>query len=519
MHCTLVYICTLNTLIRTELSFCSISDIVIWYQLNNLSSALSFFLSFLCFLFLQARASSCSCCLFSSMDDPTSPFFLHSSDHPGLILVSQPLVGENYGSWSRALKIALSVKNKTGFIDGSLQAPDAEANPQQHQQWLRNNNIVISWILNSVSKDITPTIIGYYTAAEIWKDLKDRFQQQNGPRLYQIKKDLMNLQQGNLSVSNYFTKLKALWDEMQDYRPTTQCNCGGLRSMLDHFQSEQVMQFLMGLNDQFAQTRAQILLMEPIPPINKVFSLVIQEERQRSIGSASENLADAQLAFAAKATSQKGKGQKKDRPVCAHCGITGHTIDKCFKIHGYPPGYKFKGKNSLAPHVANQVAVQDNTAESSVAIPVNQYQQLLALLTSHLTQNNPVPTEAHELSNPIESGIVLSAHNSVLHNSSHWIIDSGATCHIAHDITFFNSISLVSGISVTLPNKSRVPVQFIGTVKFNSNFVLENVFYVPSFNVNLFSVSAFLKQPHRTITFLANKFLAKGTTSLSNCHH
>ena len=43
-------------------------------------------------------------------------------------------------------------------------------------------------------KEITPAIIGYSTAFEIWTDLKDRFKQQNGPRLFQIKKDLMNFQ-------------------------------------------------------------------------------------------------------------------------------------------------------------------------------------------------------------------------------------------------------------------------------------------------------------------------------------
>ena len=101
------------------------------------------------------------------MDDPTSPFFLHSSYPPGLVLVSQHLTGENYGSWSRAFKLELSVKNKSGFIDGSLQVPDATEDPQQYQHWIRNNNMVISWILNSVSKDITPTIIGYSTTLEI----------------------------------------------------------------------------------------------------------------------------------------------------------------------------------------------------------------------------------------------------------------------------------------------------------------------------------------------------------------
>ena len=149
------------------------------------------------------------------MDDPASPYFLQSSDHPGMVLVSQSLNGENYGSWSRAVRIALFVKNKTSFIDGTLQAPNADTEPLQYQQWLRNNNLVISWILNSVSKEITPTIIGNSTTVEIWTDLKDRFKQQNGPRLFQIKKDLMNLQQGALSISLYFTKLKALWDEIK----------------------------------------------------------------------------------------------------------------------------------------------------------------------------------------------------------------------------------------------------------------------------------------------------------------
>lgn len=47
---------------------------------------------------------------------------------------------------------------------------------------------------------------------------------------------------------------------------------------------ESVMKFLMGLNDSFSQVRTQILLMDPLP-INKVYSLLIQEEVQRNGGS------------------------------------------------------------------------------------------------------------------------------------------------------------------------------------------------------------------------------------------
>ena len=54
--------------------------------------------------------------------------------------------------------------------------------------------------------------------------------------------------------------------------------------MTENKQHENVMQFLMGLNDSFANVRAQILMMEPLLAMNKVFSLVVQEERQRGIG-------------------------------------------------------------------------------------------------------------------------------------------------------------------------------------------------------------------------------------------
>lgn len=40
----------------------------------------------------------------------------------------------------------------------------------------------------------------------------------------------------------------------------------------------------MGLHESFAHIRGQILLMDPIPSVNHVFSLIIQEEKQRSVG-------------------------------------------------------------------------------------------------------------------------------------------------------------------------------------------------------------------------------------------
>lgn len=105
------------------------------------------------------------------------------------------------------------------------------------------------------------------------------------------------------------------------------------------------MKFLMGLNDSYSSICSQIFLSDPLPPINEVFSLVIQEEKQREINLHLSSTFDTTAFFTrAGDTRPRGKGYiqhpKKERPICSHCGIQGHTVDKCYKIHGFAPGYK-----------------------------------------------------------------------------------------------------------------------------------------------------------------------------------
>ena len=50
-----------------------------------------------------------------------NPFFLPANENPGLVLTSQPLTGlENYMSWARSVFLALSARNKFGFVNGSI---------------------------------------------------------------------------------------------------------------------------------------------------------------------------------------------------------------------------------------------------------------------------------------------------------------------------------------------------------------------------------------------------------------
>lgn len=44
-----------------------------------------------------------------------------------------------------------------------------------------------------------------------------------------------------------------------------------------------------------------------------------------------------------------GSGCGRQCPLCIFCGLLGHTVDNCYKKHGYPIG--FKGSMSSAAHV------------------------------------------------------------------------------------------------------------------------------------------------------------------------
>lgn len=59
----------------------------------------------------------------SGVANEGDPLLLHGSDHPGMLLVQNPLTGNNYLPLSRSMKIALGAKMKLGFINGQIEPP------------------------------------------------------------------------------------------------------------------------------------------------------------------------------------------------------------------------------------------------------------------------------------------------------------------------------------------------------------------------------------------------------------
>jgi len=149
--------------------------------------------------------------------------YLHPNENPATTLVSPVLDPTNYHSWSRSIITALSVKNKVEFIYGSV--PQPVKTYTSYSSWNRCNNMVVSWIVHSVSVPIRQSIIWMDVAADIWKDLKTRFGQGDLLRILDLQLEAYSLCQGELTVTEYFTKLRVLWDELENFRPDPICSC------------------------------------------------------------------------------------------------------------------------------------------------------------------------------------------------------------------------------------------------------------------------------------------------------
>jgi hypothetical protein len=183
------------------------------------------------------------------------------------------------------MKCALGAKLKHDFIDGTLLVP-ADAFVSSFRAWNRCNQLVSSWILNFVSPPIAQSVVFLENAIDIWNELRECFSQGDLIRISELQSEIYGLKQESRSVTDFYSDLKVLWEELELYLPIptctcrNRCTCEAMRMARLNHTLLHTIRFPTGLNDNFSTVKSQILLMEPLPPLNKVFSMVLQHERE-----------------------------------------------------------------------------------------------------------------------------------------------------------------------------------------------------------------------------------------------
>ena len=105
------------------------------------------------------------------------------------------------------------------------------------------------------------SVMYYSFAHEIWTDLEERFGTTTSTQIYSLHEELSKLsQENNMSIAEYFTKVKSIWDEIDNLNPIPTCDyngctCGLTKRMLKLQQDQRLMSFLMKVDINMVQLR------------------------------------------------------------------------------------------------------------------------------------------------------------------------------------------------------------------------------------------------------------------------
>ncbi|XP_027191450.1 uncharacterized protein [Cicer arietinum] len=85
--------------------------------------------------------------------------------------------------------------------------------------------------------------------------------------------------------------LKKISDEPFNFRPILPCSssltgcCDTFTTVSQYRDHNLILSFLQGLNDNYYAIRSQILLVDPLPPLTNIYSMILQQERQLNVGN------------------------------------------------------------------------------------------------------------------------------------------------------------------------------------------------------------------------------------------
>ncbi|GJW06407.1 hypothetical protein Tco_1568830 [Tanacetum coccineum] len=199
-------------------------------------------------------------------------------------------------------------------------------------------------------------------------------------------------------------------DYIQDPNPVTRkkqydamiefpkCVCNASESFKKHNQLLKLMQFLMGLDDSYMQIRSSILSREVLPDVRSAYATISSEESYRV---AAGSIADLWFHSRNQVSIFPQNLNSGPRPnnmnnnrqggglglVCENYGFNGHTIDRCFKIIGYPVDFGKKKSNKFfkRKNISNNNSVGTN---SSSGFTDEQMATLISLIKDNKVGKN-----------------------------------------------------------------------------------------------------------------------------------
>lgn len=94
-----------------------------------------------------------------------SLYYLSSGDQSSTIISHVFLRGENYLAWDREMQLALQLRRKFMFVNGSITQPYEK---KKHLDWAIFNSMLVSWMLKSMEPKVAAPIPFHDNEKKLW---------------------------------------------------------------------------------------------------------------------------------------------------------------------------------------------------------------------------------------------------------------------------------------------------------------------------------------------------------------
>ncbi|CAA0831765.1 Unknown protein, partial [Striga hermonthica] len=78
--------------------------------------------------------------------------------------------------------------------------------------WVKQDQLIASWLLSSLSENVLVTTVGLSTSRQIWDSLRSGFASHSLAKQMQLKLELQTLKKGSMKMRDYYNKVKGICD-------------------------------------------------------------------------------------------------------------------------------------------------------------------------------------------------------------------------------------------------------------------------------------------------------------------
>ncbi|KAL9462433.1 hypothetical protein AB3S75_000438 [Citrus x aurantiifolia] len=183
----------------------------------------------------------------------------------------------NFMLWKSQVISSIRANELEGFINGSHTCPPrcftnpgpnqttiTTTNPE-YQIWKKQDHILLSWLLSSLSEGVLGTVVDCYTSCEVWTTLANQYGARTRARVLYLRTQIQTTKKGSLTIHDYYSRMKTILNT--------------LRAAGNNMGDEDfIMCVLAGVGPEYDSVVTNINSMPETPSLSEVYGMLLSQE-------------------------------------------------------------------------------------------------------------------------------------------------------------------------------------------------------------------------------------------------